>query len=99
MTSVVVITASTGRSVLQRCVESVQRQDFPDVRHLIVVDGPDFAARAEEVLRDVMRNDHLDVMVLPNNTGYGNHYGYRIYGALPLLVDEDLICLLDEDNW
>jgi glycosyltransferase involved in cell wall biosynthesis len=97
--SVVVITASTGRAALRRCVESVREQDFPDVRHLVVVDGPRFAASAGEALDGVDRDERLEVLVLPRNTGHSKHYGYRIYGALPLLVDDDIVCFLDEDNW
>jgi len=97
--SVVVITASTGRAVLRRCVESVRDQDSPDVRHLVVVDGPRFAACADEALDGVDRDKRLELLVLPRNTGHSQHYGYRIYGALPLLVDDDIVCFLDEDNW
>jgi Glycosyl transferase family 2 len=97
--SVVVITASVGRSVLHRCAESVQIQDYPKVRHLVVVDGPDYSAGATRALADVSRGKQLDVLVLPQNTGHSEHFGYRIYGALPLLVDDDVVCYLDEDNW
>lgn len=99
MPSVVIITASTGRADLRRCVDSVRAQDAPDVRHLVVVDGPEFAAGADEALAGVVRDDRLEVLVLPRNTGRGKHFGYRIYGALPLLVEDDLVCFLDEDNF
>ena len=94
-----VITASTGGQALRRCAQSVREQDFPDVRHLVVVDGPRFKVGVDEALEGVDRDERLEVMVLPRNTGHSKHYGYRIYGALPLLVDDDIICFLDEDNW
>ncbi len=97
--SVVVITASVGRPALRRCAESVQAQDFDAVRHLVVVDGPAFASGAAQALEHVSRNKQLEVIVLPRNTGHSSHFGYRIYGAMPLLVDDDVICYLDEDNW
>lgn len=97
--SVVVITASIGHATLRRCAESVQRQDYPTLRHLVVVDGAGHAAGATHALADVGRDKPLDVLVLPHNTGHSQHFGYRIYGALPLLVDEDVVCFLDEDNW
>lgn len=99
MATVVVVTASTGRAALRRCVESVREQDFHGVRHLVVVDGPQFAAGVDEALDGVARDERLEVLVLPRNTGHSQHFGYRIYGAMPLLVDEDVICFLDEDNW
>jgi glycosyltransferase involved in cell wall biosynthesis len=97
--SVVVITASVGRAALRRCAESVQVQDYITVRHLVVVDGPDYSAGATRALADVSRVKQLDVLVLPQNTGHSHHFGYRIYGALPLLADDDVVCYLDEDNW
>ena len=97
--SVVVITASVGRSRLRRCAESVQMQDYAKVRHLVVVDGPDYSAGATRALADVSRVKQLDMLVMPQNTGHSHHFGYRIYGALPLLADDDVVCYLDEDNW
>jgi glycosyltransferase involved in cell wall biosynthesis len=96
---VVIITASVGRAALRRCAESIQAQDFPAVRHLVVVDGPTFALGAARALANVTGEKPLDVLVLPQNTGHSSHFGYRIYGAMPLLVDDDVICYLDEDNW
>jgi hypothetical protein len=97
--SVVVITASVGRAELRRCIESVQKQDFPNVRHLVVVDGPEYWADAAQSLDGVGPDERLEVLVLPRNTGQSTNYGYRIYGAMSLLVDDDIICFLDEDNW
>jgi Glycosyltransferases, probably involved in cell wall biogenesis len=97
--SVVVISASVGRPAVRRCAESVQAQDYPRVRHLVVVDGPEFAAGATQALADISQRKPLDIVVLPQNTGHSKHYGYRIYGAMPLLVDDDIVCYLDEDNW
>jgi len=74
-------------------------QNYAKVRHLVVVDGLDCAAGATRALADVSRLKQLDVLVLPQNTGHSHHFGYRIYGALPLLADDDVVCYLDEDNW
>jgi glycosyltransferase involved in cell wall biosynthesis len=97
--SVVIITASVGRAALRRCADSVQQQDYPNVRHLVVVDGPDFSSGAAQALKDVSDRGRLETLVLPRNTGHSSHFGYRIYGAMPLLVDDDIVCYLDEDNW
>jgi hypothetical protein len=97
--SVVVITASVGRPALRRCAKSVQMQHYANVRHLVVVDGPDHSAGATRALADVSGVKQLDLLVLPQNTGHSHHFGYRIYGALPLLADDDVVCYLDEDNW
>lgn len=97
--SVVIITASTGRPDLRRCAQSVQQQDFDRVRHLVVVDGPEYAADAAKALDGVGAGKRRDVLVMPWNTGHKIHYGYRVYGAMSCVVDEDIVCFLDEDNW
>jgi glycosyltransferase involved in cell wall biosynthesis len=97
--TVVVITASMGRAELRRCAESVQQQEFANVRHLVVVDGAEYSSGAARALENVSPSKQLDVLVLPWNTGHADNYGYRIYGAMSLLVDDDIICFLDDDNW
>lgn len=97
--TVAVVTASLGKTVLRRCAESVQLQDFANVRHLVVVDGPAYWSRVTKALENVSPSKQLDIVVLPWNTGHSIHYGYRIYGAMSLLVDDDIVCFLDEDNW
>lgn len=67
--SVVVITASVGRAELRRCIESVQKQDLANMRHLVVVDGPEYRADAARSLDGVDPDDKLEVLVLPHNTG------------------------------
>ncbi|HYV47670.1 MAG TPA: glycosyltransferase family A protein [Myxococcaceae bacterium] len=96
----VVITPTTGAPELLQCARSVQAQTYRRLRHLVVVDGPQFAARARRVLRAVRgRRVPLDVLQLPRNTGGRLYMGHRIYAASPHLVDEDLVLFLDEDNW
>ena len=97
--SVLVVTASIGSPALRRCVESVQGQTFSQIRHLIVIDGAEYAAATDDSLDGIARTSQLSVMVLPRSTGHSGHFGYRIYGAIPLLSDEDVVCYLDEDNW
>lgn len=97
--SVVVVTSSIGGRSLTRCAQSVQDQQYSAVRHLVVVDGARHAANAKRALCGVPRSIDADLLVLPRNTGGSGHFGYRIYGAMPLLVDDDVVMYLDEDNW
>jgi glycosyl transferase family 2 len=97
--SVVVVTASVGRAALRRCAESVQEQEYSKVRHLVAVDSPEHLSDVAQALQSVSRTKELNILVLPKKTGHSNHFGYRIYGAIPLLSDEDIVCYLDEDNW
>ena len=98
--NVVVITPATGARELLACARSVQAQTYRRLRHLVVVDGPKFAAPVRRVLRAVRpRRVPVDVLQLPQNTGAGGLMGHRIYAAMPHLVNEDLVLFLDEDNW
>ena len=67
----------------------------------MVVDGPEFEVDAcREVNRaqhDIGR--HIDVLTLPQNTGKNGYVCHRIYGAMPMLVNQDYIFYLDDDNW
>jgi len=94
-----VITATTGAASLTRCIESVQAQTLMGVTHLIVVDGPEFAAAVEEQVAPFRFKKPIEVLVLPRNTGRGGWNGHRIYGAMPFLTDDQYVAFLDEDNW
>lgn len=99
--SVCVIIATIGKPTLRRAVESVLNQTYEDVRCLVVVDGSEFEVDA---CREVNRAQHklgrhIDVLTLPQNTGANGFRCFRIYGAMPFLVNTDWVCFLDDDNW
>lgn len=93
--SVAVVTSTIGRSHLRRAIESVKNQSYP-CRHYIFVDGEQFFEAAREILQD-----YPDVVViyLPMNTGADGWTNSSINAIAPYLVQEDLICYLDDDNW
>ena len=92
--SLTVITATTGRDELYDAVKSVQGQDC---KHLVVIDGREFESDAKIIL--LKADFQGDVMVLPENTGFGGYLCHRIYSAIPTLVNTQYISFLDEDNW
>src|SRR5688500_474382 len=97
--SVAVITATTGHPNLGNCIRSVQAQTYAHVEHLVVIDGPEWYARADAVVNAMSDTPRLKVMRLPHPTGKNQWNGHRIYGAAPSLMLTDLVCWLDEDNW
>lgn len=97
--SVTVVTASIGHHALGRCVASIQSQTYSDIRHLVVVDGQRHAAAVEDLLAGLDTVKPIDVLVFPHQTGHSGFFGYRLYGALSMLLDEDVVAYLDEDNW
>lgn len=97
--SAVVIIATTGRPSLRRAVESVLDQTHEDTYCLVVVDGPQFTMAAQNVLGDTMFSRRVGLTLLPQNTGANGYVCHRIYGAMPMLVNQDYIFYLDDDNW
>lgn len=100
--SVCVITPTIGSPTLADAIRSVDKQTYKNLRHLIVVDGPDFEDAVYKIIPtppNGYNSSNINVTVTPNNTGARNFYGHRIYAAYPHLLDEDYILFLDEDNF
>jgi glycosyltransferase involved in cell wall biosynthesis len=91
---VTVITATTGDSCLVTALESVKKQTYGNIRHLVVIDGDHAEAR-----RMVAGFNDIDVIQLPYATGTNGYLGHRIYGAATFLAEGEYVCFLDEDNW
>jgi glycosyltransferase involved in cell wall biosynthesis len=95
-----VITATTGRKELARCVESVGNQlrriDSPfDIQHLVFVDGSD----ARDRVMDIPFSHPVDIINLPYQVGNDRWNGHRMYGAGCYLADGDYLIFLDDDNY
>jgi glycosyltransferase involved in cell wall biosynthesis len=98
--SVTVVTPATGHRNLPKCLESVQRQTFENVEHVIVVDGKDRQDAVDAALAQSPSAARArQVIVLPQATGKEKWNGHRIYGAMSLLCNSEFIAFLDEDNW
>ena len=90
-----VITPTTGKSVVNDAINSVANQTI-ETKHLLVIDG----GTAELQYNYIAQGEHYPTtIVLPENVGANNWYGHRVYAAMPLLVNADYILFLDEDNW
>ena len=95
--SVTVITPTIGTDSLKKCIDSVSKQDYTNITHLIVSDGREFLDTVYEQCDGMSGN--LEITYCPYNTGQGGFYGHRVYAAYSHLVNTDYICYLDEDNW
>jgi len=98
MKSVVVITPTTGANELESCVRSVMQQDYPNVEHLIVVDGVEYEKAVRDLLWRLDVNSPVTVLVLPWNTGQDKWYGGRVMAAASYIVNQDYVMFLDQDN-
>jgi hypothetical protein len=92
---VTVITPTTGNPLLEAALESVARQTYQPIQHLVIIDGSERSSAATRLIW----TRSIDVIELPYPTGLDGFQGHRIYGAAPYLARGDLICFLDEDNW
>lgn len=90
-----VITPTTGKSTVNKAIESVVNQTI-ETEHLLVIDG----GTAELQYNYIAQGEHYPTtIVLPENVGSDGWYGHRVYAAMPLMVNADYILFLDEDNW
>ena len=91
MKSVAVVTATTGRKELQQAIDSVRRQTYP-CRHYIFIDGEPKTVHTFDF-------DGTEICQLPQRTGLNGMMNGGIVAASAFLVQEDMICWLDDDNW
>lgn len=93
-----VITASTGRKELARCITSVERQvgDF-EIQHLIFADGV-LASDNIQKIREEIHPIFVDVIDLPYQVGNNRWNGHKMYGAGCYLAEGDYVMFLDDDN-
>lgn len=92
---VTIITPTTGNKQLYRAVLSVEEQTYDNIQHLVVIDGPDGASSANQILE----GSQADIIQLPYATGKDQYNGHRIYGAMTFVAKGDYLIFLDEDNW
>lgn len=111
---VAIVTPTIGSPVLKYCIESVQDQTYDDVVHYVFMDGKEHwktiqstFIKIDDHMHTTLSNIELykpnskikvKTVALEDNVGKG-WYGHRVYAACSFLVNADLICYLDEDNW
>ena len=100
--SVAVLTATSGRHELARCVDSVRLQatSLP-VRHYLMTDAGVMSAKIYGLLR--ARYPHCSFSFWDGKVGRGDEgqqlEGRRLYAAAAGLVDEDAVLMLNDDDW
>lgn len=97
--SVTIITPTIGSDKLKDAVASVESQSYKNIKHLIVIDGPDYWDKVMRGALALGAGSKAQIMTLPENTGANGFNGQRIYASIPHLLNSDYIFFLDEDNW
>jgi glycosyltransferase involved in cell wall biosynthesis len=92
---VAIVTPTIGSETLRQCVESVENQTYQDLTHYVFLDGKENENKIWYQLEDASK---IKTVRLEENVGKG-WYGHRVYAACSFLVNADIICYLDEDNW
>lgn len=92
---VAVVTPTIGSNSLIQCIKSVDRQTYQDLTHYIFIDGYE---HRRSVFDNCEGYSKSKFVILEDNVGKG-WYGHRVYAASSFLVNADIICYLDEDNW
>lgn len=95
MLKVAVVTPTIGSEHLKQCLESIETQTYKNLSHYIFIDGCQYEPGVKELIRKYSKTKYVE---LEENVGKG-WYGHRVYAACSFLVNADVICYLDEDNW
>lgn len=98
---VTVVTASTGRDSLLRCIASVDRQTHANIQHLIFADGPPALPKVKQIGYTASISGHHkhEIINVPRPVGTDRWNGHRMYGAANYLAEGEYIMYLDDDNY
>lgn len=92
---VAVVTPTIGNLALSDCLASVDEQTYNDLTHYLFLDGKE---NENKIWHQLEGASKVKTIRLEENVGKG-WYGHRVYAACSFLVNADVICYLDEDNW
>jgi glycosyltransferase involved in cell wall biosynthesis len=95
---VAVVTPTIGSEHLNQCIESVQNQTYGNLTHYLFLDGQEHYEKIHPAIYKNAGKKTIKTIQLEENVGKG-WYGHRVYAACSFLVNADVICYLDEDNW
>lgn len=90
---VAVVIPTIGAQHLEQCLDSVLNQTYKDTTIYLFKDGLDV-----KIPSFVNNISNIKQIRLDENVGKG-WYGHRVYAACSFLVNADIICYLDEDNF
>jgi glycosyltransferase involved in cell wall biosynthesis len=92
---VAVVTPTIGKEQLTQAIASVDAQTYQNITHYVFVDGAEYKDKVDSIIEGASK---VRTITLEENVGKG-WYGHRAYAASSFLVNADIICYLDEDNW
>ena len=93
-----VVTVTSGREELERCVESIEAQTYQVAMHHIVTDAI-VSFNDYQALRKRYCSDKRSVSFWDGRIGGLGLEGRRLFAAAPYLVNEDVLFMLPDDDW
>ena len=99
--TVFVITPTIGTGHLLENLKSVQKQNYPNLEHVIVVDGKQYTEKVTEMIESLGEQKvPITQINIPWNTGRDKFNGHKIYAAVSHLIHKPAyVSFLDEDNF
>ena len=94
-----IITATTANPLLKDCLESVNKQTYPNIQHLIFIDGPKHIKKYTDLVKNVDDKKIRNEVFLPYPTGIDRWNGHRMYAAGTYLSEGEYLMFLDDDNY
>ena len=82
--------------MFEQCARSVDEQTYPNIQHLVFVDGQEPQNKMTYLDLEMTRRD---IVNLPYAVGTNQYNGHRMYAAGTYFAKGDYIMYLDEDNW
>ena len=98
MLTAAVVTVTSGRQELEKCVESIDAQDYPVSMHYIVTDAI-VNFHEYQAMRKRYCSDKRSVSYWDGRIGGLGLEGRRLFAAAPALVNEDVLFMLPDDDW
>ena len=96
--SIGIITSSIGNAHFKETLESVQNLNYFNYKHYVVVSGKKYSHNVRKQV-DLFKNKNEIILIdLPDNKEANDFMRYRIYSALPYLIDTDYVVYLDDGN-
>jgi glycosyltransferase involved in cell wall biosynthesis len=93
--TVAVITSTRGRETIKQANESIRNQTYK-ATHYVFAHGRDCWDAVERNMREIA---NAQVVNLPRANGGGGYGMAPVFALAPFVVEEDIICYLDDDNW